>query len=52
VSIWANIYCAVGTGEIKLTSSDPHRQPALDYNYLAESFDRERLREAVRKSSI
>ena len=46
--IWACIYLAVGAGEIKLTSSDPHRQPALDYNYLAEPFDRERLREGVR----
>ena len=46
--IVACIYLAAGAGEIKLTSSDPHRQPALDYNYLAESFDRERLREAVR----
>lgn len=46
--IWAYIFRAVGAGEIKLTSSDPHRHPALDFNYLAESFDRERLREAVR----
>lgn len=44
------IYLAVGAGEIKLASSDPHRQPALDYNYLGESFDRKRLREAVRIS--
>ncbi len=42
------IYLAVGAGEITLASSDPHQQPVLDYNYLAESFDRDRLREAVR----
>ncbi len=42
------IYLAVGAGEITLASSDPHEQPVLDYNYLAESFDRDRLREAVR----
>ncbi len=46
--ITACIYLAAGAGEIKLASSDPHNQPALDYNYLTESFDRERLREAVR----
>ena len=46
----ACIYLATSAGQIKLTSSDPYQQPALDYNYLAESFDRERLREAVRIS--
>ena len=46
--IVAALYLADGAGELKLTSSDPHVQPALDYNYLTESFDRERLREAVR----
>jgi len=46
--IVAALYLAVGAGELKLTSSDPHVQPALDYNYLTEAFDRERLREAVR----
>ncbi|MCZ6677497.1 MAG: GMC family oxidoreductase N-terminal domain-containing protein [Candidatus Poribacteria bacterium] len=46
--IVACIYLAAGAGELKLASADPHQQPALDYNYLAESFDRERLREAVR----
>ena len=44
----ACIYLAASAGEIKLASSDPHVQPALDYNYLAEPSDRERLREAVR----
>lgn len=46
--ITACIYLAVGAGEITLASSDPHEQPVLDYNYLAESFDCDRLREAVR----
>ena len=46
--IVAALYLAMGSGELKLTSSDPHVQPALDYNYLAEAFDRERLREGVR----
>ncbi len=39
---------ALGAGEITLATSDPHVQPVLDYNYLAEGFDRERLREGVR----
>lgn len=47
-SIAACLYLAVGAGEIKLTSADPHQQPALNYNYLTQSFDRERLRDAVR----
>ena len=46
--ITACIYLASGAGEIVLTSSDPHVQPALDYNFLAENFDRERMREGVR----
>ena len=38
---------ALGSGELRLRSDDPHIQPWLDYNYLQEPFDRERLREAV-----
>jgi len=45
-----SIYLAVGAGSLRLTSTDPHVQPALDYNYLAEAFDRDRLREGVRLS--
>ncbi|CAN5667611.1 GMC family oxidoreductase N-terminal domain-containing protein [soil metagenome] len=44
----ACLYLAASAGELHLTSADPHVQPALDYNYLAEPFDRQRLREAVR----
>ncbi len=46
--IVACIYLAEGAGEIKLATSDPHRQPVLDYNYLATASDRKRLREAIR----
>jgi choline dehydrogenase len=42
-----SIYLAASAGQLKLASSDPHVQPALDYNYLAEPFDRARLREAI-----
>ena len=38
----------VSSGELTLASTDPHLQPVLDYNYLDQPFDRERLREGVR----
>ena len=39
---------AVGSGDLRLRSDDPKTQPFLDYNFLEEEFDRQRLREAVR----
>ncbi len=42
------LYLAMGSGEVKLASSDPHSKPLLRYNYLAEPFDLLRMREAVR----
>ena len=41
------LYLALGSGEMKLTSVDPTVQPFLNYNYLAEPFDRQRMREGV-----
>ena len=41
------LYLALGAGEMKLTSPDPNVQPFLDYNYLREPFDRQRMREGV-----
>jgi len=38
----------VSTGALRLVSSDPQVQPSLDYNYLADPFDRQRLRAGVR----
>ena len=38
---------AKGAGQLRLRSSDPTIQPWLDYNYLTEQVDRDRLREAV-----
>ena len=35
------------SGELKLTSTDPHVQPFMDYNYNSDPFDRQRLREGV-----
>jgi choline dehydrogenase-like flavoprotein len=39
---------AVGAGQLRLASTDPTVQPNLDYRYLVDPRDRERLREAVR----
>ena len=39
---------AVGAGGLWLTSADPHVQPYLDYRFLMDSWDRQRLREAAR----
>jgi choline dehydrogenase len=43
-----SLQLALGAGELRLTSADPHVQPFLDYRYLTHSFDRERLRKAIR----
>ncbi|MCH7626270.1 MAG: mycofactocin system GMC family oxidoreductase MftG [Chloroflexi bacterium] len=39
---------AVTAGRLKLRSSDPKEQPDLDYSYLTDPWDRERMRGAVR----
>ena len=39
---------ALSHGEIRLASADPRDQPILDYRYLTDPFDRERMRGAVR----
>ena len=39
---------AAGMGDLKLASTDPREQPILNYNYLQESWDLERMREGVR----
>ena len=49
VGMTIGLFLAVGSGELKLTSTDPHIQPSLDYNYFADPFDLERVRDAVRK---
>ena len=47
-SMVACIDLASGSGRLRLASTDPQVQPALDYNYLVEPFDRDRLSEGVR----
>jgi choline dehydrogenase-like flavoprotein len=39
---------AIGSGELRLTSTDPTIQPLLDYRYLDGASDRRRLRDSVR----
>jgi choline dehydrogenase-like flavoprotein len=47
-SVVPQLYLAAGHGSVRLRSADPAMLPVLDYNYLAEAADRERLREGVR----
>ena len=48
LGIDAGIQLAVGSGELRLASSDPTVYPFLDYRYLTDPFDRSRLREGIR----
>jgi choline dehydrogenase len=44
----AVVEMATSAGELRLQSGEPDVQPALDYGYLKDEFDRSRMREAVR----
>jgi choline dehydrogenase-like flavoprotein len=39
---------AMGSGELRLRSADARIQPHIEFRYLREAFDRQRLREALR----
>ena len=39
---------AVTSGQVRIVSADPHVQPSLDYRYLSDPGDREKMRGAVR----
>ena len=47
----AGLQLAVASGELKLASSDPTVHPSMDYRLLAEPFDLERMRKAVRSAA-
>ena len=47
-ALYAALFSAHSAGELKLVSSDPHVQPSLDYRYLSDPSDGERMREGVR----
>jgi predicted dehydrogenase (TIGR03970 family) len=38
---------SVGHGELRLHSADPATQPAIDFDFLRDAFDRQRLRDSV-----
>ena len=38
---------AVSAGRVRLASTDPTIQPDLDYNYLSDPYDRQRMRQAI-----
>ena len=46
--IGSSLQEALSKGEMRLVSADPKVQPELHYNYLADTFDRRRMREGVR----
>jgi len=48
IGVSASLQLALGKGELKLTSTDPHVQPFLNYNYFTEEEDLRRMREAVK----
>src|SRR5207248_11764807 len=45
IAIQPVLNLSAGSGELRLNSSDPTRQPCLDFHFLTEEFDRRRLRE-------
>ncbi len=51
VEMMVALLLPVSQGELKLTSADYRVQPAMHYNYLADPFDRERLRAGVRMAA-
>ena len=48
VEMMLSLLLPISAGELALASTDPAVQPVLTYNYLAEPFDRQRLRDGVR----
>ncbi|MCI0786223.1 MAG: mycofactocin system GMC family oxidoreductase MftG [Chloroflexi bacterium] len=48
IRIGCRLELPLSVGELSLTSKDVNVQPELDYRFLADPWDRERLREAVR----
>ena len=48
VGFGVSLQKAVTAGELRLASDNPAAPPLLDYRYLSDPWDRERMREAVR----
>ena len=47
-SLMVSVQNALSSGELRLTSRDPHVHPSLDYHYLSDDWDVKRMRDAVR----
>ena len=47
-ALFAAVHQSLSAGEVRLTSADPHVQPAIDYRYLSDPWDLERLRQGAR----
>ena len=48
VRITPTLYLAQGAGELRLVSPDPQAYPSIDYHYMENAWDRQRMREVVR----
>ena len=48
IGVSASLQLALGKGELKLQSTDPHIQPFLNYNYYEDEEDLRRMREAIK----
>jgi choline dehydrogenase len=48
IRISCSLSLPAGAGDLRLSSADPHQQPAFNYRYLEDPYDRQRLREGVR----
>jgi choline dehydrogenase len=48
IRVGCRLELPLSAGELTLTSNDPDVQPKLEYRFLVDAWDRERLREAVR----
>ncbi len=51
VRIGCRLEFPASIGSLELESPDPYEQPRLDYQFLSDPWDRERLREAVRTTA-
>ena len=48
ITMWTLLNLSKSRGEMRLTSTDPSVQPSLDYRFLEDPIDLQKLREAVR----
>ena len=51
IRVHPTLNLALSKGELRLQSTDPSVQPILDYHYLEDPFDRQRMREMIRTAA-